>query len=345
MYQPSETELRARLTGFIEKQTDGPVTVGELTRYSVGFSWLTYGFEATWEEGGKSQHRKLIARIGPPDGVFGPYSAVPQFVALKALEHSGVPVPRVYWFSDSPEVLGAPFFLMEKVEGEAPLPWVPGGGAAFDDATRAALGEQFVAGLARLHSFEWHGTPAEQLDGARDVAQAAAAQIDFWERYLRRHERRPYPILEWGLLWLRANSPRAPRISVIHGDYRIGNFLVLDGRISAMLDWELVHLGDPHQDLGWMCMRAFRGRSPLMCHLIARDELYRRYQELSGIVVDPRSVTFYEIFGTFTLAVMHVGAANCFEGGGFDDLRMAAMGAQLWRLLAQLERLLAGEKP
>jgi hypothetical protein len=66
---------------------------------------------------------------------------------------------------------------------------------------------------------------------------------------------------------------------------------------------------------------------------------------LSGIVVDPRAVTFYEIFGTFTLAVMHVGAANCFESGNFDDLRMAAMGAQLWRLLAQLERLLSGEAP
>ena len=171
MYQPSETELRARLTGFIEKQTDGPVTVGELTRYSVGFSWLTYGFEATWEEGGKSQHRKLIARIGPPDGVFGPYSAVPQFVALKALEHSGVPVPRVYWFSDSPEVLGAPFFLMEKVEGEAPLPWVPGGGAAFDDTTRAALGEQFVAGLARLDEPGVLGEAAG-IDDERDAVGA-----------------------------------------------------------------------------------------------------------------------------------------------------------------------------
>ena len=137
----------------------------------------------------------------------------------------------------------------EKVEGEAPLPWVPGGGSAFDDATRATLGEQFVAGLARLHSFQWRGTPAEQLDGARDVAQAAFSQIDFWERYLRRHARQPYPILEWALLWLGANTPRAPRISVIHGDYRIGNFLVLNGHISAMLDWELVHLGDPHLSL------------------------------------------------------------------------------------------------
>jgi aminoglycoside phosphotransferase (APT) family kinase protein len=345
MYQPAEKELRARLASFIEKEVCGPVTVGELTRYSVGFSWLTYGFEARWEEDGKRQHRNLIARIGPPDGVFAPYSAVPQFVALKAIEHSGVAVPRVYWYCDSHEALGAPFFLMEKVEGEAPLPWVPDGGRAFDDATRAALGKEFVGGLARLHSFDWRGTPAEQLDGARDVTQAAAAQIDFWERYLRRHERRPYPILEWGLLWLRANSPRAPRISIVHGDYRIGNFLVRNGSISAILDWELVHLGDPHEDLGWMCMRAFRGRSPLMCHLVARDELYRSYQEFSGIAVDPRAVDFYEIFGTFRLAVMHVGAPNCFEGGNFDDLRMAAMGAQLWRLLSQLERSLSGGRP
>ncbi len=125
----------------------------------------------------------------------------------------------------------------------------------------------------------------------------------------------------------------------------MGNFLVRNGSISAILDWELVHLGDPHEDLGWMCMRAFRGRSPLMCHLVARDELYRSYQELSGIAVDPRAVNFYEIFGTFRLAVMHVGAPNCFEGGNFDDLRMAAMGAQLWRLLSQLERSLSGGTP
>ncbi len=292
MYLPAETELRAGLAKFIEKQTGGPATVGELTRYSVGFSWLTYGFAASWEENGKPRHANLIVRIGPPDGLFAPYSAVPQFVALKAIEHTGVPVPRVYWYSDSHEALGAPFFLMEKVEGVAPLPWVPGGGSPFDEATRVALGEQFVAALARLHCFEWRGTPAEQLEGARDVSQAAPAQIDFWERYLRRHARRSYPILESGLLWLRANSPRAPRISVIHGDYRIGNFLVLNGSISAMLDWELVHLGDPHEDLGWICMRAFRGRSPLMCHLVARDELYRRYQELTGIEVDPRAVNF-----------------------------------------------------
>ena len=60
---------------------------------------------------------------------------------------------------------------------------------------------------------------------------------------------------------------------MVHGDYRIGNFLELDGRISAILDWELVHLGDPMEDLGWICLQAWRGRSPYMCHLFTREEL------------------------------------------------------------------------
>src|SRR5260370_7393311 len=77
MYQPSETELRARLTGFIEKQTDGPVPVGELTRYSVGFSWLTYGFEATWEDGGKRAPPNLLAPLRPPPPASAPPIAAP----------------------------------------------------------------------------------------------------------------------------------------------------------------------------------------------------------------------------------------------------------------------------
>ena len=68
----------------------------------------------------------------------------------------------------------------------------------------------------------------------------------------------------------------------VHGDYRTGNFLESGGRITAILDWELVHLGDPLEDLGWVCMRSFRGRSPYMCHLIERPRLYERYEELSG---------------------------------------------------------------
>lgn len=335
-------ELRRGLLTFLNQRIGSQVELGELRRYPVGFSWLTFGFEASWEERGRRLERKLIVRVGPRYGVFDPYSAREQFIALKALEGSPVPVPKVYWYSDDSALLGGPFFISELVEGVAPLPWVEAGEDASAAVSRARLGEQFVAALAALHNFTWQGTVAAELGGAEPAAEVAERQIRWWEGYLHERQSHSYPLLEYALQWLRAQAPLPPRVTIVHGDYRIGNFLVRDGRITAVLDWELVHLGDPHEDLGWMCMRPFRGRSPLMCHLIARDELFRRYEQLTGMPVRPESVRFYEIFGNFKLTAIHVGAEYSFERGS-RDLRMAALSFQIPRMLLQLERALGGE--
>jgi len=336
-------ELGRNLAKFLSERVGGPVELGELKRYPVGFSWLTFGFDASWDEAGRRVDRNLILRMGPRYGVLAPYLAHDQFIALKALEGSGVPIPKVYWYCDDPAVLGLVFFIMERVEGEAALPWTEAGGTgAFDEKVRPQLAEQFVGGLAALHNFAWQGTPAAELHGAAPLDEVGTRQILWWEEYLHVRQLTSYPVLEYAMLWLKAHAPRAPRVSIVHGDYRIGNFLVHEGRITAMLDWELVHLGDPIEDLGWMCMRPWSGRSPLMCHLISRDDLYRRYGELTGIRVDPEAVRFYEIFGNFKLAAIHVGSERSFEDGS-QDLRMATMSFQTPRMLLQLERALEGE--
>ena len=147
-------------------------------------------------------------------------------------------------------------------------------------------------------------------------------------------------MLEWAAEWFRAHAPVAERISVIHGDFRIGNFLEIDGEIQAFLDWETVHLGDPLEDLGWTCLRAWRGKSKYMCHLLTRDELIERYSQRTGLSVELKRLNYFEAFGTFKLAVMHLGAFHCFDKRGFNDMRMAGMGAQIPRLLLQVERAL-----
>jgi aminoglycoside phosphotransferase (APT) family kinase protein len=101
-----------------------------------------------------------------------------------------------------------------------------------------------------------------------------------------------------------------------------------------------VHLGDPMEDVGWICLQAWRGRSPFMCHLFTRDQLKSKYEALTGIAVDPSVLHYWEAFGTFKLAVMHLGASHCFETRDFNDLRMAGMGAQLPRMLLQLESVM-----
>jgi len=332
-----ENHVRAGLQRVLRQHIGAEAKIGALKRFPVGYSWLTYGFDASWDSGSGPQRRELILRLGPPDGLFAPYLAAPQFITLQAVRNSGVPVPEVHWYSDSHEAFGAPWFICEKVSGRAPVMW----GESFDDETRAALGEQLADALAALHRFEWRGTAIETLDDGVTVNNAARAQVDYWEQAMRRWELRRLPMAEAVLGWLRQHCPVAPRISVVHGDYRIGNFLAEGARITAILDWELVHLGDPHEDLGWMCQRTFRPGTPLICTLIRREDLYARYQSLTGITVSPRAVHFYEVLGLFKFYVIDVGAERCFEEGRHNDLRLPSMSAQAPRLLLQLEKLIA----
>ena len=332
----SET-VGANLVAFLREKTGADVTVSALKRYTVGFSWMTFGFDAEWRDASGPHRESLILRLGPPTGLFAPYQAFPQFAALEALHGTAVPVPKPHWYSEDLDAFGAPFFICDRVPGEAPLPWVEEGKEAFPAPVRESLAEQFVGALAALHRFDWRGTALEKLGTPPDERSAAAEQLAFWEELLARWAFRPYPMLDWALSWLKAHQPVAPRVTVVHGDYRTGNFLESNGKITAILDWELVHIGDPQEDLGWICMRSFRGRSPYMCHLFERDRLYERYEELSGIKVSRTGVQFYEALGTFKLAVIHVAAARCFEDGRFKDLRLAALGVHLPRLILQIE--------
>ena len=336
----SEAVVGERLAMFLGERNGAATTIEKLKRFTVGFSWLTYGFVARWQSGGIEQTRQLILRIGPPNGIFGPYRSSPEFYVLQALHGSGIPVPEVYWYSDETELFGAPFLICEHVAGDAPVPWVAPEND-FTDAERENLASQFVRALVAMHNFDWRGTKIAETCAPVTEQGAAQAQIDFWNDMLRKSKLRQYPQVAWALAWLRERQPVAPKISIIHGDFRIGNFLEQDGRITSILDWELVHLGDPMEDLGFICLRTFRGGTPYMCRLLTREDLYARYEEYGGCKVVPEDVNYYEVLNNFKLVAIHAAAAGCFEAGTFNDMRMPAMGAQMPRLLLQLEKMVA----
>jgi aminoglycoside phosphotransferase (APT) family kinase protein len=332
----SPAELASRLREYLEAQTGRSWTVGPLTRYAVGFSWITYGFDA--REAGDETDRGLILRLGPPYGLFAPYSAKPQFDALRTLEGRGVPAPRVYWRSDDAAILGAPFFISERVAGSAPVPWANGRDGGFEPGYREQLGAQFVSALAKLHAVPMEGSGFEH-DGIT-ADNAAARQVDQWATACERWQLKPYPMLHRAIRWLGLNLPRAPRVSLVHGDYRLGNFLELDGRITAILDWELVHAGDPHEDLGWAFLPQYAAGSGLVCRLLPQDQFISQYERESGIRVEPASLHFYRVFSLVKLAATHIAAIRCFEAGSFNDMRMPAMGTQVAPVLRQIEKLL-----
>ncbi len=332
----NEPELALRLRAYLAEKLDRPVEISALKRFAVGFSWITYGFSIPAP--GIAGVRELILRLGPARGLFAPYSAAPQYLALQALEGHAVPAPRAYYWSDDTSILGAPFFISELVRGQAPIPWGPG--SEMSDEFRHSLGTQFTDALGALHTIEWRHSGLARLACHVSVQNAALLQIEEWEGNYHRWALKAYPMFHFALRWLRAHQPTAPRVSIIHGDYRLGNFLESDGKITAILDWELVHLGDPHEDLAWFCLPQYRGGTRLMGKLIARDEFYARYEAKSGISVNTASMRFYEIFNLLKLAATHMAGVYAFERNGFHDMRMPAMGTQITPVLRQIEKAL-----
>ena len=327
--------LRAGLGAYLSQTTSAPVVVEKLSKFPAGFSWITYSAVLS----GFAKAREVILRIGPPYGLFAPYSARIEYDALSVLEGSRVPAPRVYFASDDLSVLGAPFFLSEMVEGDTPLPW-GSQGQSLEGARRETLAADFIDALAALHVFDWRATPLVKRGDGVTLDNAAQLQIDDWQARFERWALRPHPMAHRTLGWLRQHAPRAQRVSIVHGDYRLGNFLERDGRISAILDWELVHLGDPVEDLGWAFLPQYRGGTPLVCGLASEADFIARYEAQSGLAIDRAALKFYLVFSLLKLAFTHMAAARCFEDGRFNDLRMPAMATQIAPVFRQIAKIL-----
>jgi len=332
-----DNTLARRIEAYLASQVGHPVQVSELRRFTVGFSWRTFGMTVRGLFGA-GQDTPLILRLGSDAGLFAPYSAMPEVLALRSLQGSAVPVPKVYWSSDDAALLGAPFMFCSKVEGAAVVPWVSPSAPPLDEGYRRGLGEQFIDALAALHSLQWRDKPVAELAHGITPENAARLNVEAWEEHIRRWALRPYPLAEWGIRWLKANAPLAPRVAIVHGDYRTGNFLEQGGHITAILDWELVHLGDPHEDLGWASLPMYMGGSPHICRLAEPDWFYERYAQQAGLQVSMASVHYYQVFSFLKLAATHMAATRCFEDGRSNDMRMPAMGSQIATCLRQMDK-------
>lgn len=332
-----DTALSHKIARYLTQQTGAPVMVDAIKRFPAGFSWATYLVPVTGLPGCDGC-KNIILRLGPDYGLFAPYSSVPEALAMKSLEGSAVPVPRAFWNSDDASILGAPFLFCEKIAGDAMVPWVAAGAPPLDAGVRRHLATQFIDALATLHRVDWSAKPIAQLARGITPANAAHQAVETWEKLIARWAMRPYPLAEWGIRWLKAHAPTAPHVAIVHGDYRTGNFLEVDGEITAILDWELVHLGDPHEDLGWAGLPMYMGGSKLISRLAEPDWFYARYSEKVGFDVSMASVRYYQAFSLLKLAATHMAATRCFEEGRFNDMRMPAMGSQIATCLRQMAK-------
>lgn len=325
--------VRSALAAHLGEKFEDEIEIDRFSRKSSGFSWITYSFVARSSSGSA---RKLILRVGPPNGLFAPYSVLPQVYSLQSLASSRVPVPAMVSFDNEGGKIGFPFFVCEYVDGEALAPW---SASDRDETHRRDIAAQFIAILAELHKLDWRKAPLAELHhGSGEHGEVSA--IATWRTSLERPTARYYPLLDWGGKWLLDHCPLPPRRTIVHGDYRLGNFLERDTTIVAILDWELTHFGDPHEDLAWALMPTFNGGSRKLYGVIEREEVIDRYQRASGISISARTLAFYDAFALYQAAAIQMCAIRAFEVHRFNDMRMAVMASQMASIVRAFDRAL-----
>lgn len=283
---------------------DEEVTLSGWSRVYGGNARHAYGFTAAWD-GGRVLPCIMLSQVAAKH-VESDTAA--EYRVLRALNGSGVRSPEALALDADGTITGAPAIVLERLDGDA---------SAVDflrqpDRTLGrVLSEDLAEATADLHRFDWR---AAGLDAG--AADPVIAQIDHWEDSFRRHRLEPYPVLAWLFGWLRAHAPRPVCLSLIHGDLRPGNFLYRDDKITALLDWEMAHIGDPAEDIGWIYRALW---SPE--RFLPLSDFLDLYAKHSGYAIPRRNVIFYRIFSEAKFAAISAAAAHSFASGGSDNLR------------------------
>jgi aminoglycoside phosphotransferase (APT) family kinase protein len=241
--------------------------------------------------------------------------------AIRAAAQVGVPEPEVIAYSDSSELLGGPFVLMSRVDGES-VPRRILSSQRFADV-RPRLADRCGEILAQIHSI-----PADAIcdidPKPRDVISDLRSDLDLFEEVS--------PAFELGMQWL--NEYRIPEVAptVVHGDFRNGNLLVDERDIQAVLDWEFVHLGDPMEDLGYLCARAWRfGRfEQPVGGFGGYDSLFAGYERTAGIKIDRQRVRWWELFGAVKWGLGCMVQSWRHLSGDSESIELAAVGRRAW---------------
>jgi aminoglycoside phosphotransferase (APT) family kinase protein len=296
-------ELRDRMGAWLSERVDRPVTVSELSRPTGnGMSSETLFFTASWS----GERTRCVARMAPAleaVPVFPSYDLRAQFEIMRsAREKAGIPAPRALWFEPDPGPLGAPFFVMEREDGDVPPDVLP---YTFEswllDAAphdRRRLQDATVAILAALHDapFTAHDLAVLPEGGLRRHVDEQYAYYE-WA-----HGATRIPLLERGFDWLEAHWPADPGPDVLcWGDARIGNVMYRDFTPVAVFDWEMAAVGPRELDLGWMIFlhRFFQDLTesvgmPGIPDFMRSADVCGKYGELTGYRA--RDMEFYEMY-------------------------------------------------
>ncbi len=315
---PDATELARPLRHWL-----GPVTVQALTRLSGGASKETWSFDAVAGDGSRTG---LILRRDPPGRPGEPGALDREAAAIGLAHQAGLPVPEMLCCSRGPG-LGTAGMVLRRVDGETIARRILRD-PQYATARRVLVGElgEFAARL--------HALPAPAFLPEPDPLASLREQLESFGR--------PSAVFDLALAELDRNRPPAREPVLLHGDFRLGNLIVGPEGLRAVLDWELTHAGNPAEDLGWLCVKAWRfGAGQPVAGLGSREELLAAYAAAGGADLSLEELRWWEVLGTLRWGVICLAQAAAHLSGAHRSVELAAIGRRVceqeWDLLLLLQ--------
>jgi aminoglycoside phosphotransferase (APT) family kinase protein len=319
-------EFRKRLEDFIAAQLQAPVEVTNARQLTGGASRESWAVDINVSAGPEAGQHVLVLRRDM-GGVIQEEALTreQEFRLLEVVYRAGVLAPRPCWLCTDPAVLGLPFFLMDRIDGESVGRRIVREQALAE--ARRRLPRQMGEQLARIHTIGYDRSELQFLGRPENDRTPAETALDQTAQQLWRLGE-PHPALELAIRWLRQHLPACPRWVLIHGDFRIGNLLVGTDGLRSVIDWEFAHVGDPAEDLSWPCVRSWRfGQDGLRLGGVGQpDEFLDAYNNAGGSPVGENSLQFWEILGNLRWAVGCVAQANRHLSGQTQNLELASLG-------------------
>ncbi len=315
--------LSANLSGVLRPLLGEATEIEHLRALTGGASRTTWAFEAVTG----SQRRALILRTGLPDEVHAGMEL--EAAVQSAAAAAGAPVPNILVASNSDAALGYPFLICDEIAGETIVRRIQ---RQLDADDRTHLLRQCARALAAIHR------------GAVDAPGLVEQdQIGEWRQRLDEMGDTT-ATFEWAFRWLAANRPPASPPRLVHGDFRMGNLIVDGSDLAAVLDWELVHVGEIYEDLAWFCIRAWRFGAPSTMAaggLGSIDDFVAAYQDAGGAPVDRAALHWWLVLATLRWGVICRFQAERHLSGQTRSVELAAIGRRVceteWDVLDLLE--------
>jgi aminoglycoside phosphotransferase (APT) family kinase protein len=351
-YHPTSlAELEDLLRAFMaSKMPDAAVS--EVRPLGGGASKEQYRFVVT-ANGGAGTY---VLRREPPESIVETHRSR-EYQLMKAISGT-VPVPEVPWVDAEGQWFGRPSLISRFVSGVTRPPAgssnVSGLGTQFSEAQRGVLGPQFVDLLARIHMFDWRSADLEAFDAPDEgTTDGVMSVINWWDRVWEEDCYEAVPLMRLAAQWLRRNAPAIDKATIVHHDFRAGNFLFDPEtlEITSVLDWELSHIGDYHEDLAWTFQEGYGYRDEagrfIVCGLIEQEDFLRRYTALTGLPIDRRKLDYYAVMNAWKSTIIVVATAiRCMIGAkshqdvllswiaGFGNITMNTLETLLRREIA-----------